>query len=98
MTLVQCTACHRHVRASDSECPFCGAASTEAPRPGLRVSAGTTRAVIFTVGAALIGATACGGTHSGGDAGNAGADAGPEEIDSGNVAMPYGAPPADHLV
>ena len=60
--LTPCTGCARHIRSSESECPFCAtplaaqaAAAPRAPRIGR-----LTRAAVFA-GAALI-APACGGT------------------------------------
>jgi hypothetical protein len=59
--LTPCTGCARHIRSSESECPFCAtplAARAAPPTGGPRVGR-LTRAAIFA-GAALI-APACGG-------------------------------------
>lgn len=61
--LVPCAACARHVRASSSECPFCGAARSpvetpafEGPMPRLsRAMAFAFGATILATGAALDG-------------------------------------------
>jgi hypothetical protein len=60
--LVPCLSCHRHVRASDELCPFCGVALSSAQRdsdapelPRRRLG----RAALFTFGATLIGGAAC---------------------------------------
>ncbi len=56
MGLIACTGCRRHVRASESTCPFCGARVDGAPRSvplGRR-----SRAAIFASAATL---AACGG-------------------------------------
>jgi hypothetical protein len=71
--LLACPACSRHLRASEANCPFCGAeVPTEfkdapAPRgPGRRLS----RAALYAFGATSLGlATACSGSVTGiGDA------------------------------
>ena len=95
MTLTDCPSCKRHVDVRASACPFCGAAPSALPRRRA-ARPGMTRAVLFTLGATVIGATGCGDSTET-DAG-AGTDAGPEMVDSGNIAMPYGAPPADHVI
>jgi hypothetical protein len=64
-TLSPCPACQRHVRHTDSVCPFCAAelparTATEGPRAPGRLS----RAAIFTAGAALLGLTACSNTNN----------------------------------
>lgn len=94
-TLVPCSGCGRHVRASDSACPFCGhaiesdASLRAAPRPnGARIG----RAAIFAFGATLAAtsAIACSPSNPGGDAQ---AQDGSVQ-DAGNMAL-YGAPAPD---
>jgi hypothetical protein len=74
--LVPCPSCSRHVRASETECPFCGdVVDFEAsPAPALPTSR-LGRAATFAFGATLIGATsmmACGGDSDDGDDGGTG--------------------------
>jgi len=103
--LAPCPACHRHVRASDGSCPFCGT--------GLKVVATVPSAVGRLARGALFAfassVAACGGstapeptttsdTGSGGAADTRG-DTAPaldtRSDDTGNVAPPYGIPPDD---
>ncbi len=96
--LVACSSCQRHVRITETFCPFCGDAlpmslrGSEPPRtPTTRLG----RAAIFAFGAALAAATGCGDSHTADDGGSdvdAGAmvDAG---WDSGMVMAAYGPPP-----
>src|SRR5688572_14635528 len=63
--LAPCTSCRRHVRATETVCPFCGAA-LDAVQLGRGVVPGTsqrlTRAAAFVFGATLAtGPSACGG-------------------------------------
>jgi|LNFM01.1.fsa_nt_gb hypothetical protein len=57
--LQPCRECGRHVRASESACPFCGASVSAAPAPALP-QARLTRAALVAFGLAVT-ATACGG-------------------------------------
>lgn len=74
--LVPCPSCSRHVRASETACPFCGdaidlSASPAPAEPRSRLG----RVAIFAFGATLIGATsmvACGGDSDDGDDGGTG--------------------------
>jgi len=95
--LIACTGCDRHVRASESVCPFCGEALPvsrrgRSPRlPTERLG----RAATFVFGAAVATSAAigCGDGTSDTDAGpGGGADSG---FDAGSVAPPYGIPPED---
>ena len=112
--LHECPACARHVRIDETRCPFC-ATEVDAPSslPLDTVRRGMRRLAIFTVGAAMVGATAsgCGASHEldsgvasdaavAVDAGSdAGSDAGQDAgFDAGSIALPYGAPPADDLL
>lgn len=94
--LVACARCQRHVRTSETLCPFCGDALPMSLRGSAapRVPAGRLgRAAIFAFGTALAAATGCGESHTedagpGVDAG-AMADAG---FDSGAIVAAYGTP------
>ena len=100
--LVPCPDCHRHVRASDAGCPFCGRDLGDLPPPPryepgrLR---GLGRAALFALGATL-GATAPGcsvalyGAPSPPDAGP-GPDAMPEDAAPAAFDAAYGGPPFD---
>ncbi|MFK7985979.1 MAG: hypothetical protein AB8I08_08095 [Sandaracinaceae bacterium] len=96
-----CPLCQRHARPG-AVCPFCGASLSSSPRRRRVTSA--RRAAIFAV---ALGATACAESTTPEDAAVADAggdvDAGEDvdaggPVDAGNVAMPYGAPPVDHLI
>jgi hypothetical protein len=69
--LLPCASCARHVRASESACPFCGAAleasatPTAATVPGRRLS----RAALFALGASAAAVAACSGSVSSSDGG-----------------------------
>ena len=108
--LLPCPACARHVRVSESTCPFCTAGlpsslrSQPLPRsPGTRLS----RAALYAFGASAGVLAACGGTTSTlGDAGRDGSDPigmpvyGGPVADGGEDAFPtvdaaYGGPPQD---
>lgn len=63
MTLVTCTACERHIRRSETQCPFCGVTvaacvttAPERPLPTMRLS----RAALVAFAASYVGA-GCGG-------------------------------------
>src|SRR5450432_2985721 len=73
--LVPCPECSRHVRVSETECPFCAlplnlAGTPEPQLPKTRLG----RAATFAFGATLVSATALSACRSDGDdgAGNAG--------------------------
>jgi hypothetical protein len=107
-----CPACHRHVAATESACPFCGAAQPtrvpiEVPRGRL------SRAAVFAAGTTLVAAAAagCGGktkpdTNTGGQVADAAtaeseadaADTPPPPPPDDIQPMPYGAPPARRRV
>jgi hypothetical protein len=75
--LTPCPECQRHVRRTETQCPFCGEAVSlgHVPMPVLpRKRLG--RAATFAFGATVAGATAIAACD-----------------DSGNVAPPYGLPP-----
>jgi hypothetical protein len=83
MSLRPCPSCARHVRSSESACPFCETALPE-------VSASTStnvgrlgRAALFVAGTALVASAAAG--------------CGPDKPKPGdpNTQKPYGAPPAN---
>jgi hypothetical protein len=66
MTLRPCSACARHIQATESACPFCGAAVSEAFAQSNRTPAGVTapltRAALLFMGATA--ATACSSSSS----------------------------------
>lgn len=69
--LVPCPECQRHVRKTETRCPFCGEALslTHVPSPALPTRR-LGRAATFAFGAGIVGATAlvgCGGKDDGGD-------------------------------
>jgi len=92
--LVPCNACHRHVRASETSCPFCRAALVIDPsaRPGDPTTR-LGRAAIFAFRAsaalALSTASACGGGGGQVYGGPPTSIAPPTSI----IMQPYGAPP-----
>ena len=65
-SLIPCSACQRHVRRSDAQCPFCGAARTPSTGPFREVviPRDATRATILALGLTLAG-QACGGRTDG---------------------------------
>jgi hypothetical protein len=104
MTLAPCPSCSRHVKTSETACPFCKAAiapgaAVAIPGPPRRLS----RAAAYAFTASLAIAGCEGGTAQIGDAGttdeggsggeggtrDGGTDAPP---DNGNIQPPYGAP------
>ena len=97
--LQPCTACHRHVASTETQCPFCGAAIVGDPARTLPLGR-LSRAAVFA-GAAL--ATSCGGTKkpadttttqgSGSAQTEAPPDAAPVQVPDHIEAKPYGAPP-----
>lgn len=98
--LIPCPACNRHVRQSESSCPFCSSALSllEAPPAELpRTRLG--RAATFAFGATLA-LAACGGESEsgkdggGGAAGKAGASSGAGQPSDGGSRAVYGAPPS----
>ncbi len=63
-SLVPCTGCARHVRASDAACPFCGLVRTlEASRDAVPGARPLSRAALLFAAAATVASTeACGKT------------------------------------
>jgi hypothetical protein len=86
MSLRPCPGCTRHVRASESACPFCATAlpaSEESPSPESASRPGSRHAVLFGVAAGAIAiSTALLGTACAAYGGPAPSDAGPP-TDSG---------------
>jgi hypothetical protein len=74
MRLIPCSRCQRHVRLTDSCCPFCGTSKPTdgGALPGLRL--------VFAVGAAAL--VACGGTVESGE-GAMGGSSGSSDQDAG---------------
>jgi hypothetical protein len=102
MSLLPCPSCARHVRRSESACPFCGNALALEPEAALSVVPRLGRAALFTFGAALA-TSACTGTgapvplYGAPSIDSGAADAAPP-IDAGNdatVLAMYGGPPID---
>jgi hypothetical protein len=62
MRLVECGGCNRHVREIETACPFCGASVSEviAAAPHWDPPRGLSRAALFALAGAAIGASACG--------------------------------------
>jgi hypothetical protein len=93
--LTPCPECQRHVRKSETRCPFCGNAVSLAhiPAPALpRKRLG--RAATFAFGASVVGATAlvgCGDDDSGAPVPVYGAPSGGSSFAGSAV---YGAPPS----
>jgi hypothetical protein len=70
--LTPCPHCERHVRSSESACPFCAAPlELSSPTPPVLPQKRLTRAATFAFGAALA-VTACGATDDDDDDGTAG--------------------------
>lgn len=79
--LLICTSCTRHIRPTESACPFCGGLERrEGPRPASRA---TRAAMLFGSAAAVVAGVACSDTATPGDAG-------PVAVDAA-----YGGPPFD---
>lgn len=104
-SLLPCPSCARHVRQTESGCPFCGAALAldevpARPMPTQRLG----RAATFAFGAAIATSVAAcgGGSNPGNDSGIAPAYGAPADTgvqadtgnDAGMLAM-YGGPPQD---
>jgi len=73
--LVLCSSCHRHFRARDALCPFCGAnvALAVAPRAAPALAPGASRSRRYAVSAAFLAGSAvfaCGETTNGDDGTN----------------------------
>lgn len=95
--LIPCDGCGRHVMSVEASCPFCGGAIDPHKAVPGRADRRMNRAAMWAFGAAVAAsaATGCGDSHSpDGGMGEPDAatvtDAG--EVDSGNIAQPYGAP------
>jgi len=81
MALHLCGSCSRHVRTTESTCPFCGA-KDERRALASPLSRATRAAMVFGAAAAVATSAACGGMTSSGD-------------DDPTVVAAYGAPPSD---
>lgn len=83
-SLVPCLACHRHVRAAERSCPFCGTGLPALAAPPRRPTARLGRAATFAFGAAALTSAGCSSTPAPGvlDAGGGGADAPAIETDA----------------
>jgi hypothetical protein len=82
-SLVPCTVCQRHVRRSESACPFCGAERqpTAGPLRERGLPRDAKRATLVALGLTLAG-PACGGRGDDGD-----------ERDNSSIIAPYGLSP-----
>ena len=71
MVLVICPRCTRHVKSSESACPFCGASTASAKpsgNPALR-GARTRKRMLFGAAAGIVAGTAAACSNSGDDSG-----------------------------
>src|SRR4051812_20854687 len=99
--LTPCSSCHRHGKASEESCPFCGARSSAAtPRVDVRrVDVRAPRAIVLGLGlAASVAAVACAGAPLEGNEGSGDASADANDaapFDGGTVVPVYGAPACD---
>lgn len=98
MSLLPCPACSRHVRKSESGCPFCGASlalasEPERPQPAQRLGRAATFAFAAAIGTSV---AACSGGTTPADSGIAPAYGAPADtgVDAAILAM-YGGPPQD---
>lgn len=90
MALRLCAGCNRHVRTSESACPFCGD-TTAAPLPS-PVSRATRAAMVFGATVLVAGASAaCSDSATTTDAGTT-TDA---AVDAQGPVAAYGGPPVD---
>jgi hypothetical protein len=98
--LAPCPSCHRHVRASDGSCPFCGTGLTVVATVPSATSR-LTRGALFAFASSVV---ACGGTTAPepGDTGAADTRMVVDTMqldtlstDTGNIAPPYGIPPEE---
>src|SRR5687767_12157025 len=82
-SLIPCTVCQRHVRHSESACPFCGAERqpTAGPPREKGLTRDAKRATLVALGLTLTG-PACGGRGDDGD-----------ERDNSSIIAPYGKSP-----
>ncbi|MFI5299396.1 MAG: hypothetical protein ACHREM_14980 [Polyangiales bacterium] len=103
--LVPCPACHRHVRISESACPFCASALpadfARGVIPGTTQRLSRSAAFAFASTLTIAGCSSTGQTATTGDAAQdtatseaGGADAGHNDADTGIVALYGGAPDA----
>ena len=101
--LTPCPACHRHVRKTETTCPFCSASVSLAHLPApVLPSSRLSRAATFAFGASLVGVTAlvsCSSDDSPGTAvyggppaAGAGSGGGSGDDDPGSFGGVYGSP------
>lgn len=91
-----CTACHRHVRGSETRCPFCDADLTPpSEAAGVKIP-GTplTRAAIIFGAATVVAACSSGGPDPGPSSSSGGSSSGNTSSSSG-AAPAYGVPEID---
>jgi len=91
--LFACSGCARHIRATESGCPFCGVANTHAPPERSTPTKRLGRAALFAFGAAVSTTVALSGC---GDSAEPTPDAAREAgMMDGGISPPYGIPPMD---
>src|SRR5690349_4494311 len=91
--LAPCTSCARHVRRTESACPFCGTVLSFGAAPPRRViQERLGRAALFSVGAAIVASVPGCGTAVPAYGGPA-VDSGPIAADTGQPGPLYGGPP-----
>ncbi len=97
--LLPCPSCARHVRASESACPFCATALSPSSAPANRSPAQRlSRAALFALGASTAAVAACSGSVTtplyGAPAGDSGVLDGTPDGEQQTM-PPYGIPPMD---
>lgn len=85
--LEPCPSCRRHVRLSESACPFCGAA-IEASAPRSLAGGRLTRAAVFAGAALATAAAGCGGKQKSGGDGTGSGTAVENVASDGGVTLP----------
>jgi hypothetical protein len=91
-----CTACHRHVRRNETNCPFCDADLATAADGSLKVP-GTplTRAAIIFGAATVVAACTSGGPDTPGPSSSSGGSSSGNTSSSSGAAPAYGVPEID---
>ncbi len=87
--LVLCESCSRHVRSTESKCPFCGAERASTEPAALSPFRPANRAAVFFFTATSL--VACGKK----DAAKSETDVTPDAANTAVMAPPYGAPVID---
>ncbi len=94
MSLKLCASCARHVRTTDTTCPFCNSVqSTAVPQP---ISRATRAAMVFGGATLVVAGVACGGNTDDGTKDASTSPTSTTTSTSTSTAAPaYGAPPQD---